>query len=40
MFNNEDLEFNNRKLRIENDELKKMVNSFNGNNICYNSFSN
>ena len=39
MFNNEELELDNRKLREENDELKKIINSFN-NNICYNTYSN
>ena len=39
IFNNEELELDNRKLREENDELKKIINSFN-NNICYNTYSN
>ena len=40
MFNNEELEFNNRALKKENDELKRTINSFNENHrFCY-SYSN
>ena len=41
MFNNEDLESDNRQLRKENDELKKIIYSFNNDNpICFHPFSN
>ena len=40
MFNNEDLELDNRKLKQENEELKKILNSINNNPICFHPFSN
>ena len=39
MFNNEELEYNNRALKKENDDLKKAINSFNENHRCCHSFN-
>ena len=39
MFNNEELEYNNRALKKENDELKKALNSFNDSHICCHSYN-
>ena len=35
MFNNEELEYNNRALKKENDELRKTINSFNEHRCCH-----
>ena len=39
MFNNEELEYNNRLLKKENDELKKTINSFSETRRCCHSFN-
>ena len=39
MFNNEELEYNNRALKQENDELKKTINSFNEKHRCCYSYN-
>ena len=39
MFNNEELEFNNRALKKENDELKRTINSFNESHRCCYSYN-
>ena len=40
MFNNEELEINNKNLRNENDELKKIINSFNDKYKYYRPYYN